>query len=460
MSRITLPRAYRGLVPLAVAVMLAILSAAPAGAARLHVVDRTSGNDPAELLFKPRCNAVLMGAILPGDHARIATTLGAAGFSEAFEGYKALCLSSRGGDPREAIRIGTLFKDWMMVVADGEACISACAVLFMSGYPRDTAFGVDTSWGGRYLHHRGKLAFHAPALDTRLQDGNAASYQQAYARALSTIALLGFYDHFAIETHLDRFDQDSPLWGSDQFTAARERTEEIQGILPLGLLGAILSTPPDKLYPIETVGQALAWGIDIHGYAPPRVLSQRMLQVGCVNVARSRCQGATGQGFPAKRCLSYLYKRHLRAPIDTKLRTHDEESFNRFLNLVKDELKPQRQAPWPRGRQSAESAASQAVALGEACEIRATWRRGRITAIEIDTFNSVLRDGKPLLQEPKPDPLERRGRLVNKQVVDYQLRPWKMLPASTRLTELDGPAWRWLETGGDFFDRPAGLRAP
>src|SRR5690606_29639647 len=106
------------------------------------------------------------GSILAGDYERVDAALKRAKFKQEFSGYKALCIASDGGDLREAIKLGTLFKDWIMVVEEGNRCISACAVLFMSGHTRDTVNGVDTSWPGRYLHHRATLAFHAPALET------------------------------------------------------------------------------------------------------------------------------------------------------------------------------------------------------------------------------------------------------------------------------------------------------
>lgn len=443
---------------MALAIALYLTGAAPGDAARLYVVDADRGNAPSELSFVPRCNAVLSGSILVGDYDKVGAALKRAEFKREFSGYKALCLASDGGDLREAIKLGTLFKDWMMVVEEGSRCISACAVLFMSGHTRDTVDGVDTSWPGRHLHHRATLAFHAPALETASRDVDPESYRQAYARALGTIAMLGFYDHFAIEAHLDQFHRASPLWGNEQFSAAQERADEIGGILPLGLLGAILSTPPDQLYPIDRIGQALAWGIDIYGFAAPRVLSRHMLYVGCVNVARARCQFTAGQGFSSQRCLSYLRVRHIRSPIDTKLRQHDAASLDQFLHRVGDKLKPRKQAPWPRGSQARDGAASQAVALGDVCEIRATWRDGAIANLEIDTFNSATRDGRPLLEEKVEDAIGRNRRLGVKRALDHQLRTWKLLPASTRLAEIDAGTWALLEAGGDFFDRRASFQ--
>jgi hypothetical protein len=215
------------------------------------------------------------------------------------------------------------------------------------------------------------------------------------------------------------------------------------------------------LFQITTIGQALAWGIEIYGVAPPRVLSKRMLDIACVNVERRRCPSAIGQGFPGTRCLSYLYKRHLRREWDTNVAFDDPDKADVFWRRAVELLKP-RKLPlqtMPRLGVAGEPAVSvQAAALGESCEVRATWVGDKILNLEIDTFNSVLRQGRPLLEPVKLfDP---PVMLQNKQIVVYELRPWKMLPASMKLADLGTMPWRHLEEGGEFFDKPAGFMGP
>jgi hypothetical protein len=95
----------------------------PGHAATLATVNPFARNDPSQLFFTPECNAELHGRIDAGEAEEMAAKLKAflptieAAAGKPKQGqFLALCLNSPGGDLREAVRIGEIFKGWMMVV--------------------------------------------------------------------------------------------------------------------------------------------------------------------------------------------------------------------------------------------------------------------------------------------------------------------------------------------------------
>ena len=261
-------------------------------------------NDPAHLNFSPVCNAQLTGRIDPGDYEllkpkvdmfmadpRVAPIVSAIRAQmEAFSTnpfntdlklidrqFYALCLSSKGGDLKEARRLAALFDGWIMVVGldrqgNAQECASACAVLFMQGKRRD---GIFTSneykrYPGRYLHYKSRLGFHAPRLEfpTGTQKVSVAEAEQAYVAALTSVQELL---------------QDAP---SDYFHEDNKRRGED---FPDDLILRLLTTPPAMMHWVETMQEAVQWGIEVYGVAPPPALTDRHLMLACANVAYKRC---------------------------------------------------------------------------------------------------------------------------------------------------------------------------
>ena len=140
-------------------------------------------NDPAaDYWFEPKCNIMMSGTLDLGT---------VAGFEKAVEelnsqstirpvldrfgmpirkGYRALCMSSGGGDLHAALDLIPKLANWIAVVPENAICASACAIAFM-GAGRDVGPYADVGRESvnrreaRYLHITGQLSFHAPRLE-------------------------------------------------------------------------------------------------------------------------------------------------------------------------------------------------------------------------------------------------------------------------------------------------------
>jgi hypothetical protein len=269
---------------------LAVSGPQAAYAAQLFIVDTETRNDPRDLFFEPVCNVRLDGPIVTGDAARIAVKLAEFGrepdvgaidrdgtidfnpwetLGERVPGYFALCLSSEGGDPREALKLAELFGQFMTVVADGERCVSACAVLFMTASaPRHHTFYFRNDEPGRYLHVNGTLGFHAPTLTLPGDAGDTlptADIVKAYADALETVRMVMFHDQ-------ERGTGAARLFANRSGSQSR---------IPLDLAMAFVTVPPSEMFEITTIDEALAWGIEPFGFARPDRLTREMATVAC-----------------------------------------------------------------------------------------------------------------------------------------------------------------------------------
>jgi hypothetical protein len=317
----TILYAFAGLLP-AIVVFAAAL---PANAAKFSKRDYAATNDPSALDFEPRCNIQMTGEIVGpdpkvgqvGDYERAKIALAtfqsdprrlvAAGDKPSAlrpaSGFFALCLSSEGGDLREALRIATLFQDhWMTVVEEGHACLSACAVLFMQAKRRDGVFSgmLNPTHPGRFMHNAAELGFHAPALIYPAEAGATVAKeeaQQAYKEALASVEALLPNDWqisnvnsapFGDERDMLRYQRVMGLMARGQIRSEDE--------FPTKLLVRMLTTPNSDLLKIKTLGEAQEYGIGVFGLPVPKHLTDRMIVSACAAAVHTRCQNTTPRG--------------------------------------------------------------------------------------------------------------------------------------------------------------------
>ncbi|WP_157021105.1 hypothetical protein [Parasedimentitalea huanghaiensis] len=113
-----------------------------------------------------------------------------------------LCLSSSGGSLAEAVRIAEFLRgpedvierdailplrNLATVVAAGDTCESACAILFMAGQVSEGQHG---RFPDRYLHKDGRLGFHAPSLSVADGVYDKGTVDKAFKIAVAAIGLL------------------------------------------------------------------------------------------------------------------------------------------------------------------------------------------------------------------------------------------------------------------------------
>ncbi len=333
---------------------LAFDAVPPANAAQFEKLDYTATNDPSALDFKPACNIQMTDQILGpdpkageiGDYERAKIALDAfrrdperplaAGYDGSVllpaSGFFALCLSSEGGDLREALRIATLFQDhWMMVVKAGHSCGSACAVLFMQAKRRDGIFNsnLNPKYPGRYLHHEGSLWFHAPALiypkkdsDPKKDGDNAAKAkvgkagaagaggdagqssdmvtteeaEEAYRQALISVEALLPNEAPVLSAPLASTQGKSADEILADFRSKFLGDERSDEDFPAKLLVRMLTTPNSDTFDVKTLGDAHEFGVTVWGLPLPKQLTDRIIVSACAAVAHMRCQNSSPRG--------------------------------------------------------------------------------------------------------------------------------------------------------------------
>jgi hypothetical protein len=453
--------------------LVACISAADhVQAATLYAVDYDSRTDPTPQFVSPTCNFILHGVIESGDRDRMegeidaffrASRVGDSSTRREGNNWPVLCLESKGGDIQEALKLAELFRAWIRVVEEDRTCSSACAILFMAHSRREGTFAHSDMSPGRFLHFRGQLGFHAPSLELPSdQKVGTDDVTTAYARALATLGAVAGRD---LDLSWNRTEGRSFV--SNRFS---------EDILPAGLLLAFVSVPPDSLYTITRLAEAIEWGIEIYGFPPPEVLSQRMLQQGCINTSTFRC--LTGG---AARCLNdtmeEIYVLRVGADLDfTSTWNFDDpqKGFGWDSTVSTRRLWP------PPDRPSDVSVmgwrSDLKVTHGEHrqpryCEVRATWTGSTLTNLELATFNGSWDgsltgelaipddlDVSPSLNQTDPVivpgavVLERKLRAAASEPGLDHFRLWKALPAGMLLSDLGNAPWSTLAVGGNAFE--------
>lgn len=468
---------------------------APSVAAELTLLAREPRNDPTRLDFTPVCNARLDGEIRAGDaeamagklatfradprvsgvEARIGRQLSEVSITDLVGSLRqvdrqfyALCLSSDGGDVKEAFKIAQLFRGWMMVVGlddygQPEHCHSACAIIFMSAKRRDGLYesNAHKRYPGRFLHYKSSLGFHAPRLEFPPGHSGTVTTEQAkasYANAVSTMRKLVA-------------DQPSPhIW--DRATLGRHRGTDF----PADLLIEMLTTTPEQMSEIEFVAEAVDWGIELFGFPPPKAVTDRLAMTICTNLAWKRCDHSESQDrcddsfvtaaqVPANRVAGV--KRLARLAPGTKLEKTAPDVIAADQRALLDMLKtwiPKSQTLWPRtgrGNVGIEAVTLQAgpTAFGatQPCALVMTFDGDRLKNVEAQTMNGSLRywlktraaDEPPLGIFDEYHVKAEAAVLAGTYRADTpeHIGLTRMLPGKARLVDLDGDPWAWSNAG-------------
>ncbi len=172
-----------------------------------------------------------------------------------FGGASRLRLNSPGGSFREAMTLSNLVRDLGLItyVGAGDECLSACALVFMSG----TEGGGDGSHMiNRIMNHQATIGFHAPfTLNRDLEI-------PAEARALLMIDA----ERNAMEA------------GSALVRMA------VDGRMPTHLVEALMLVDQTEFLRADTVDRAGLWAIEIENALPMRTLDHERLESYCSNV--------------------------------------------------------------------------------------------------------------------------------------------------------------------------------
>lgn len=239
-----------------VAALIATLAAAPA------LADVTLSEDPGPM----GCTATLSGPLTPESAQAFAAFTAEQGWQTEYYGTRRLCLDSPGGAYGAALEIARQVSGLGMgtAVGSGATCDSACALIFMAGQRQGEE---NLALADRLLHPQGRLGFHAPALVAEDRAYSRAEIDAAYA-----VALRSLRDLLALRDTL-------------QLTFAES------------LLLEMLSTPPDEMRRIATVGDAARWRIPVTPAAAPDAPREALVEQACANAQSARYGESVAAGI-------------------------------------------------------------------------------------------------------------------------------------------------------------------
>lgn len=195
----------------------------------------TDGALGAEVVAREPCDISITGVLQPGDSAVFKRLLTEGGCS-----FSTLRLDSPGGSLSEALKIAEGIYRTRTVIGDGAECLSACAILFMTG--RACSGAPQTCNPLRSMHKNAVLGFHAPFLEASGGDQLVAR-DVSYSQAAEVFAgILEKLSRISAEVRMTGYDKD---------------------IIPLSLLTRMFVTPPQELYLVETNDQLFSWDIGL-----------------------------------------------------------------------------------------------------------------------------------------------------------------------------------------------------
>jgi hypothetical protein len=221
----------------------------------------------------PGCDLILEGEVSVGSLQRLETD-----YKIAFEKFRripkkptesvtfmpTLCLNSPGGNFQEALRIIDWIRDTgfvTTVIPQDAKCFSACALIFLFGNWNE---GHGLIGVRRRLHHLGHLGFHTPHISPILDAKDALLSARAYRDGIKAIGQI-------LEKDWDEI------------------------FFPRSLLIESLKKEPNDFIVVDTIERAASWGIEIFGFRPPKVLTERLLEAACINKTRpDQFKGAKG----------------------------------------------------------------------------------------------------------------------------------------------------------------------
>lgn len=207
------------------------------------------------------CKKTLRGNLEAGDTEKLKNVepeLFAGMYGDMDFSVVRICLDSNGGSFVESLALAKFLTEQKIgtVVADGDACLSACAIAFMFG----TAHVIDVDGViNRNLHKNAKLGFHRPSI--HIPKGNnytAQELEKVFSIAMeSNQALLAMAGH-------SRPQSSRPFMDGD-------------------LIEQMLKHEGDNFYYIDTINKAGRWDINVIGFEPP-ALGEKSLYYACQNM--------------------------------------------------------------------------------------------------------------------------------------------------------------------------------
>ncbi|WP_434055040.1 MAG: hypothetical protein RDA78_09300 [Roseibium sp.] len=194
----------------------------------------------SDKLKSGQCTHIMRGEIVPGDSRKLSELIDRIPKQNHDELNFLFCLDSEGGNLREGLKIGALFRSnfFGTFVPENARCLSACAIAFMHGTIGEWEY-IQTF---RMLHPLGRLGFHAPSLGIELdgtQNVPFAFVEAAHSATLQDIADIVSGSAYPVSSFA-------------------------YPIIPTSLIAQMLKTEPDQFFYIDDLHKSFLWGIYIY----------------------------------------------------------------------------------------------------------------------------------------------------------------------------------------------------
>lgn len=208
----------------------------------------------------PLCLMELRGEIVKGDLQQFNTLADEIlpGSDGETTWKNTICLNSPGGNLAEGTALaGEIYKRGITtIIRDGEACYSACAIMFMMG----VAQGGEMGWASRKMHKNAQLGFHRPYLDID-------SDEKVSIKALA----VGFDE--AQNALLQIFNLANSPTGP--FTT--------RPMMKPDLVQAMISHVGNDFFMVDDVNRAGRFDIEIFGFQEPTDIDAQTAFIACDN---------------------------------------------------------------------------------------------------------------------------------------------------------------------------------
>ena len=209
----------------------------------------------------------LEGEIEPNDHKKLLDVLGDNGGQKGIPLY--IELNSKGGNFEEAIKIADVARERVLStkLGPGSTCLSACAIVFMSGMNYNNSWFVKS----RIMHPTAVLGFHAPSMSAGGGNFDAADLEAAYSRGVEQVGK----KLLAVARYRDA------AWTNPRIKPS--------------LVNEMMVSRGSNFFYIDTVGKAAEFEIDLDGAIGPSAATQPNLRNACRNAATSVADADVGE---------------------------------------------------------------------------------------------------------------------------------------------------------------------
>lgn len=182
------------------------------------------------------CDARLEGPISSGATERLRELMIGEKWSPAGSA-PTICLNSPGGSLAEAIKMQEYFlnENIFTYVSEGDECLSACAIVLLAG---SATFGNGIMFHqfSRRIHPNSTIGFHAPSLSVPNATFSKSQIENAFKTGTSALR---------------------------SFMEMTHRRVRSQKVMENGILWAVLLTPPEDIFYIDTVFKSYAASISL-----------------------------------------------------------------------------------------------------------------------------------------------------------------------------------------------------